>query len=332
MGLANRKGLRWSQVAGISVICGLAVVGCDRSDKDEDTAKTPEVTTDQPVVTEDTVDPAVSCDNPMVQDRLKNAIKSTLEQQAQTLAANYANEAEVGIDASLVNDKVDGVLIDVQNAAVLQEANASGMTTCQASVSMTLSSEDIYQASQVRAANNQPSLQTRLAEENIRINNNMLVDDAFAYVAGTQGGQVQARIAGQPALITIVSNVIASSVVKSALDQQEAERRAQADARRREAARLERERQAERRESTITPVEPITPIEPTRPTEPATPSMTDDDNANQANQNNNQAALPSVDAQPPETSEAPVRPELPKVAPDDDSIDMTIIEDENATY
>ncbi len=321
MSVVNKKWMKWQQVAGIGVICGLAVVGCERSDKEESTAETAEVTTEQPAANDNTVMPAISCDNPLVEDRLKLALRNTLNQQAQTLVTNYASEAGVSVNTAVLSDKIGKVLIDVQNATVLQEANANGMTTCQASVSMTLPSEDLYQASQVRAENNQPSLQTRLAQDNIRINNNMLVDDAFTYVVGAQGGQIQARIAGQPALITAVSDVMAGSVLKSVMDEQRAERRANDAARRREAARQNSENQINRQPS------PVTPAEPARPARPATPPTINQNSNNSNNQSSTQAiAPPSVDAKPPTTAE------VPKVAPSDDSIDMVIIEDESATY
>ncbi len=314
MSVANKTRLKWQQVAGIGVICSLALAGCSRSD-DEDAATAPaEVTAEQPAAVDSEVAPAVSCDNPMVQDRLKNALKSTLDQQTQMLAASYANEAEVSIDNRVITDKVDGILIDVQNATTLQAANANGVTTCQASVSMTLASEDLYQTGQVRAANNQPSLQTSLAEEDIVINNNMLVDDAFSYVVGTQSGQVQVRIAGQPALVTVVSDIMASSVVKSAMDEQAAARQAQQAARQAREAERQAQEAARRREAARQELEEELETQPT-PEAPA------------ANQSSSQApALPSVDAEPPAAAETP------KATPDDDSIDMVIIEDESATY
>lgn len=309
--------MKWQKVAGISVICGLAIAGCDRSDKDDDTTETAEVTTEQPAANDGTVVPTISCDNPIVQDRLKITLKNTLNQQAQTLAANYANDAQVSVNTGAISDKVNGILIDVQNAAILQEANANGMTTCQASVSMTLPSEDLYQASQLRAANNQPSLQTSLAQDNIRINNNMLVDDTFTYVVGAQSGQIQVRIAGQPALITVVSDVMAGSVLKSVVDEQIAKRQAQEAARRREAARKNSENQVNRQPKAVTPVEPV------RPAKPATPPTINQGNSQSSAQ---AVELPSVDAK------APVTPEVPKIVPKDESIDMVIVEDENATY
>ena len=206
MSIVNHQWIKGTQLAGVGLLCSLAIVGCNRSEKDELDAD--EVV----VVNEETVAPVIACDNPLVQDKLKAALKNILNQQAQSLAANYANATEVSVNANAITSKVSRILIDVQNTALLQEANANGMTTCQASVSMTLASEDLYQASQLQSANNQPSLQTRLAQNNIRINNNMLVDDAFSYVVGTQGGQVQARIIGQPTLVTLVSEVVAGSV------------------------------------------------------------------------------------------------------------------------
>ena len=286
-------------------MCGLVLTGCDRSEK-EDTTEAAEVTEQDSVDTEDTAATAVSCDDPMVQDRLKAALRNTLNQQAQSLAANYANEAEIDLSSGSISEKTNGVVIDVQNAAVLQDANNNGMTTCQASVSMTLPSEDLYQASQVQAANNQPSLQSRLAQNNIRINNNMLVDDAFTYVVGMQGGQVRTRIAGQPALIAVVADVVAASVFQSAMDEERAERAA------------ERRESAQNNDSGSAPVRQPRVTNPAEPTRPATPPTV---NNNQSSSNEGNGATAN-----------PTPPAVPKVVPNDESIDMVIIEDESATY
>lgn len=310
MSVANKSLSKWYKVAGIGIACSLALAGCDRSEK-EDTTETAEVTEQETEVSENAAATAVSCDDPMVQDRLKSALKNTLNQQAQTVAANYANDAEIALGSGVVTTKTNGIVIDIQNAATLQAANANGLTTCQASVSMTLPSEDLYQASQVQAANNQPSLQSRLAQDNIRINNNMLVDDAFTYVVGTQGGQVRTRIAGQPALLTVVSEVVASSAYQSAMEEQRTQRAAQ-----------QAERPAQQNNNTTSQPRVVTPAAPVRPAQPATPPV-----VNQSNQgSNNQPA-----ATTPSTS-APATPEAPKSTPKDESIDMVIIEDENATY
>jgi len=310
MSVANISLSKWHKVAGIGLVCGWALAGCDRADK-EDTAEQAELTEQETVDAENSVAPAITCDDPMVQDRLKSALKNTLDQQAQSLAANYANDAEISLASGVVSEKINGVVIDVQNAAILQQANDNGMTTCQASVSMTLPSEDLYQASQVQAANNQPSLQSRLAQDNIRINNNMLVDDAFTYIVGTQGGQVRTRIAGQPALLTVVADVMAGSVFKAAMDEQRA-------AERRAAQQNNDNTQTAptRQPTTVTPVEPIRPTEPTPP-----PTINKPTESQSSSTANSQAAAVE-----------PSKPATPKVVPKDETIDMVIIEDESATY
>ena len=309
MSVANKSLSKWYKVAGIGIACSLALAGCDRSEK-EDTTETAEVTEQETEVSENAAATAVSCDDPMVQDRLKSALKNTLNQQAQTVAANYANDAEIALGSGVVTTKTNGIVIDIQNAATLQAANANGLTTCQASVSMTLPSEDLYQASQVQAANNQPSLQSRLAQDNIRINNNMLVDDAFTYVVGTQGGQVRTRIAGQPALLTVVSEVVASSAYQSAMEEQRTQRAAQ-----------QAERPAQQNNNTTSQPRAVTPAAPARPAQPAKPPVVNQSNQGSSNQ---PAATPSTST--------PATPEAPKSTPKDESIDMVIIEDENATY
>lgn len=311
MSVANKNVSKWYKVAGIGMVCGLALAGCDRSEK-EDTTETAELTEQESASTENTAATAVSCDDPMVQDRLKTALKNTLNQQAQTLAANYANDAEISLASGAITNKTNGIVIDVQNAAVLQAANDNGMTTCQASVSMTLPSEDLYQASQVQAAKNLPSLQSRLAQNNIRINNNMLVDDAFTYVVGTQGGQVRTRIAGQPALITVVADVMAGSVFKSAMDEQRAQRSAE-----RRAAQNDDSQSAPVRQPQV-----VKPVEPIRPTQPATPPTIN--NPSSSNTDSSASATPEV--------KTPATPAVPKSVPKDESIDMVIIEDDSATY
>ncbi|MGP4713029.1 hypothetical protein [Psychrobacter sp. DM8] len=311
MSVANSIEFKWQHVAGISLVCGLALAGCSRSD--EETVEVAE----EPVVVEETT-PVISCDNPMVQDRLKSALRNTLNQQAQTLAASYANEAQISLSSATITSKVSGILIDVQNTAVLQETNDNGMTTCQASVSMTLPSEDLYLASQLQAANNQPSLQTRLAQNDIRINNNMLVDNAFTYVVGTQGGQVQTRIAGQPAMVGIVADVIAGSTLTTAMSELQAQRAAQEEARRRraqaQAAEEERARQAARQAR-----QPAIATPPAPAVKPAT--------APTINTDNNQVAV-----EPGTSATLPATPTAPKAVPKDETIDMIIVEDESATY
>lgn len=318
------KGIKWQYVAGIGVICGLAVVGCSRSDK-EDTAK---ATDAESIVDNSTAPPAIACDDPLVQDRLNTALKTTLNRQAQSLATNYASDARINLDGGVVTSKIDGIIIEVQNATMSQEANANGLTTCQASVSMTLASEDLYQASQVQAANNQPNLQTRLAQDNIRVNNNMLVDDAFTYVVSKQDGQVQVRIAGQSALVAAVADVMASSAYQAVIDNLRAARTAQQAANRAQQA-VRRAGQEAVRSAPVqnrTTQPQVAPREPTQlPSVP--PTIVQENTQTIVGPNGQVVPTPSANNRSPSVSTEPSAP-----TPEDDSIDMVIIEDKNATY
>ena len=318
MSVVNNRWVRWQHVAGIGMLCGLAVTGCSRSDKAVDT----EVKVEP--ATESAAAPAVSCDNPLVQDRLRASLQNMLYQEAQILSNNYANNAEISLESGAITSKVNGVAINVQNASVLQEANANGMTTCQASVSITVPTEDLYQAGQVSAANNQPGLETALAQGNIRINDNMLIDDAFTYVAGAQGGQVRVRIAGQPALTSIVADVLATSLLKTAIDSLQVEVPV-VQPRRREQVQESNQNKPVREPKPAAPAKPAQPVKPVQPAKPATPSTN-----NSNNQSNESASVPKTPSKP--ESIAPVTPKAPASVPKDESINMVIIEDNSATY
>lgn len=318
MNTANNKKLKWQKVAGIGLLCSLTITACNRSDKVEQVEPADEVV----VVSDNTAGPIIACDNPLVQDRLKQALKSSLNQQAQSLAAEYANAVEVSLNGGSVRSKVNRIQIDIQNAVVIQEANASGITTCQASISMTLPSEDLYQAGQIQAANNQPSLQNRLIRNNLRSSNNVIIDDAFTYIIGTQGGQIQARITGQPKLVTLVSEVIAGSAVKSVMDEQMTkQRQEQLDERRRAPVKNNTSSRNDSQPQVVVPLEPIRPVQPVRPVEPVTPATIKEDNS--------PSSKPSQSSQP---SSAQDKPKDSAKAPKDDSVNMVIVEDESATY
>lgn len=325
----------WLTLVSVGVISALAITGCDRS-KNEDSennatqldekAKTEEITKSVP---------AIACDDPLVQDRLKLMLQTTLNQKAQAMGNSYANQANVAIDGRVLASHVNDVLIDVQNPTVLEATNATGVTTCQASVSMTLPSQDLYQANQVYAAAGRASIQERMAEQNIRLNNNMLVDDGFSYVVGTQGGELKIRIAGQPAIMDVVSDVVAGSLVQSTLS----DRRAQASQPKAETKQPSRQQQAAPRVKEEAKIRQPKPAQPAAPAKPAKPASIEPKQAPatkpQAPEKTQPATKPNDTA--PANNAAPAAPKPAEsnknaTAPTDKSIDMVIIEDPNATY
>lgn len=75
MSVANKGLSKWQKIAGIGMACSLVLAGCDRSDK-EDTTETAELTEQDSDAIENAAATAVSCDDPMVQDRLKATLKT----------------------------------------------------------------------------------------------------------------------------------------------------------------------------------------------------------------------------------------------------------------
>lgn len=318
----------WLTLVGIGVISALTMTGCDRSkDKDDTDTKV-----EKPADTEVTKSvPAVACDDPMVQDRLKLVLQTTLNQKAQSIATSYANQAEVSMDSRVLSGHINDVLIDIQKPTVLQATNSDGVTTCQASVSVTLPSQDLYQANQVYASAGRPSLQERLAEQNIRLNNNMLVDDSFSYVVGTQGGELKIRIAGQPAILDLVSDVVAGSMVQATVK----EKRAQAAAQKAQNQQQRRQQQAERRpqqeEPRIRQPRPAQPKPPAQPTQPK-PAVKVEPKSPAPKQESKPAAKPAPTTKPESASKPTADSNKNITVPTDKSIDMVIVEDPNATY
>lgn len=318
MSTVNHQWKKWQQLAGITVMCGLAVAGCNRSeDKPEETAE------EAPVVVEEPQAPLIECNDPMIEDRLKSALENGLNQQAQRVLADYADRADISVDSNALSTKSNRVMIDINHATMLSDASDSNTTTCRASVSMTLSSEDLYQASTFGAANNLPNLPNRLAEQNISINNNMLIDDAFTYVVGMQSGQLQMRIAGRPVIVNSVADILASAVVKERIDELNAERQA-AEATRRN------ERRADQVQQTPTPprVEPLEPIEPTPAPEPSSTNSGSSSNNSSASSANSSASNSNANSANNNNGNKPALSQVPT----DKQTEMVITYDNEATY
>lgn len=315
----------WLTLFSVGLVGTLALSGCDRKDKAETEVAAPKTETEVVSV------PAADCDDPLVQDRLKLALNAALNQKSKSFVNAYANQAEIGVDASELNGQLGNVLIDIQNPSVLQATNSNGMTTCQASVSMTLPSQDLYQANQVYASAGRPSLQERLAEQNISLNNNMLADDAFSYVVGQQDGQVRTRIVGEPAIIELVADVMAGSLVQNAIVTRRAEITAQETRRQQERRAAQQERRREQTDTQIRQPAVVKPAAPAAPSKPATtkPAATVS--------NPKPTAAPKTSESVAATNTVPTEPTAPLkdskklTPPTDKTIDMVIIEEEG-TY
>lgn len=317
-----------ASLAGVVLLCGLTVVGCNK--KQESTDKTEE--TEVEVVT---TDPVVQCDDQVALNKLRQSIKSNLSSQTQNIFKSYADNSTQNPSSSRVNNAVDSVLIDVANPTVIQEANAQGMVTCSASLSLTLPNSDIARANKVYTRSEGNSLSQVMRLKGIVLNNNMLVTDNFNYVVGMQGGQTTARIVGQPNVLTAAADIIAKSQFQAVIEASNPEPRSESN-----------------RSAAVAPARPARPAEPnnnkganTRRSEPSNNTQNQTERRPRQESQVQQTPRPKPEAtQPPETAQSveptpnnkpstqdPAKSVNELTVPEDDNIEMVIIEEEG-TY
>lgn len=201
---------KWISAVSVSVLCAVAIGGCSKKDNDN-TAQQPEDALQTQTVPAETLLP---CDDATAVNSLSRSIKGLVAEQARAEMADYAAKIGTDVDNSVINGLINNIIIDVGTPKKLDSTNSNGMQTCQASLSVTLPSENIYLANEVYAGVDGQNMQQMLAASNVRLNSNMLVDDAFTYVVGMQGGQARAKIAGHPAVIQAVADIMAKSQLK----------------------------------------------------------------------------------------------------------------------
>lgn len=319
---------RPASLAGVVLLCGLTVVGCNK--KQESTDKTEE--TEVEVVT---TDPVVQCDDQVALNKLRQSIKSNLSSQTQNIFKSYADNSTQNPSSSRVNNAVDSVLIDIANPTVIQEANSQGMVTCSASLSLTLPNSDIARANKVYSRSEGNSLSQVMRLKGIVLNNNMLVTDNFNYVVGMQGGQTTARIVGQPNVLTAAADIIAKSQFQAVIETSNPEPRSESN-----------------RSAAVAPARPARPAEPnnnnganTRRSEPSNNTQSQTERRPRQESQVQQTPRPKPEAsQPPETTQSvePTQNNKPSTqdpaksvneltVPEDDNIEMVIIEEEG-TY
>ena len=157
-------------LVGVMLLCGLTAVGCSK--KEESTDKS-----DEAKVEVVTTDPVVQCDDQVALTQLTQTVQSTLGSQSQRLFNSYAESNGETLSLTNLKSAVGSVLIDVANPREIQGANAQGMITCSASLSLTLPNQDVSRANRVYTQVEDRSLADLLRSEGIILNNNMLVSD-----------------------------------------------------------------------------------------------------------------------------------------------------------
>ncbi|WP_230657739.1 hypothetical protein [Psychrobacter sp. I-STPA10] len=216
MALTYSKG-KWVSALSLSLLCVVSMSGCSKKDKDTATTAETDSTVETQVVSPDATT-VIPCDDATIKNTLSRSIKELIAQQSRTEISKYATQVGANFDMAAVNGAMNDIIIDFATPTVMDSTNSNGMQTCQTSLSLTLPSENIYLANEVYNGVEGKNMQQTLAAANVRLSNNMLVDDAFTYVVGMQGGQAVAKVVGQPAIIRAVADIMAKSQLKEMVE------------------------------------------------------------------------------------------------------------------
>lgn len=320
---------RHTGLVSVALLCGITAVSCSK--KQEASSDENQVVVAENENAADTA-PAIQCNDPIALTQLTQSVKASVGSQTQALFNSYAERANASLSYSNANNAVGSILIDVANPTMLQGANANGMVTCNASLSLTVPNKDVIRANKAyQRLEGDGDLGSYLQSQNITLNNNMLVSNNFNYVVGMQGGQSAARVVGQPAILTAASDIIARSQFQSALDASRAG------------------------PATVKPrSEPALPSEPTLRQEPRVRPEPEQRQHTPAQQHSEPQPEPNPRAEAPapintpkrntdnndnevvglNTPSKPAKPQEPKEpmkVPEDERIEMVIIEEEG-TY
>ena len=314
---------RPTNLVGVILLCGLTAVGCSKKEESTDDK------TDDNNVEVVTTAPVVQCDDQMALTQLTHTVQSTLASQSQKLFTAYAQSNGESLPLTNVNNASGSVLVDIANPREIQPANAQGMVTCSASVSLTLPNQDVSRANRVYTQVEDRSLADLLRSEGIVLNNNMLVTDNFNYVVGMQGGQSVARVVGQPAILVAAADVIAKSQYQAVID---ARRVAPNTKKPRPAPALPSEPKLPSQPSARPAPEQREPIRQTQPAR--TPQVTEKSETKPVEPAKPETAKPSkpvTDSNGSETAAKPAEKTKKLNVPKDENIEMVIIEEEG-TY
>lgn len=217
--------VKCAKYVGIGGVCALVLIGCDRH-KDKPTvdpqAHDPQAQSEQ--IANATMETEVDCQSDAMIRRMHNAVMDSIGFYVGQAASAMMHNGNVALSSGVLADKTASLFVDIQNIRQ-GSTTQTGMTTCQASVSVAVANEDMFQANQLFAFANQPSLEQRLAKNNIELNNNRLVDNHVTFVLSPANDGNTVKLAGQLPLLELVGNVITSATLKQRMDAEQTARR-----------------------------------------------------------------------------------------------------------
>ncbi|WP_338755085.1 hypothetical protein [Moraxella lincolnii] len=212
--------VKCAKYVGIGGVCALVLIGCDRH-KDKPTVD-PQAQSEQ--IANATTETKVDCQSYAMIRQMHNAVMDSIGSYVGQAASAMMHNGNVALSSGVLADKTASLFVDIQNIRQ-GSTTQTGMTTCQASVSVAVANEDMFQANQLFAFANQPSLEQRLAKNNIELNNNRLVDNHVTFVLSPANDGNTVKLAGDLPLLELVGNVITSATLKQRMDAEQTARR-----------------------------------------------------------------------------------------------------------
>lgn len=238
----KRLFFRGSVLLSMGLASMLTITGCSKgSDKKAEEAKTTQENAEALKSNESNLANKV-CNDTQLIGSLKEAITTSISAQSKVFAAAHAQSSNVAMNNDNVDLLASNIVVDVQSVQADNEASttSNGMASCQATISMKLSEEDISRADALYASANEPSLQQKLENAQITLNNGVIVDNQLRFVVDPNATTPVAQIISQPATLKAVADVVANSSIKSQIDAQAAARKAAAERKRQQQAAAEK--------------------------------------------------------------------------------------------
>lgn len=217
--------VKCAKYVGIGGVCALVLIGCDRHEDKltvDPQAHDPQAQSEQ--IANATTETKVDCQSDAMIRQMHNAVMDSIGSYVGQTTSAMIHNGNVALSSGVLADKTASLFVDIQNIRQ-GSTTQTGMTTCQASVSVAVANEDMFQANQLFAFANQPSLEQRLAKNNIELNNNRLVDNHVTFVLSPANDGNTVKLAGDLPLLELVGNVITSATLKQRMDAEQTARR-----------------------------------------------------------------------------------------------------------
>lgn len=188
-----------AKTLSLGLLCSLAIIGCNKKDKQAETA--PETAPEAVVV----VDANPNCDDASIKNSLIQELSKQMAGDVETIVADYSNAAEIDL-VRRTQQRLGDLGVDLQNV------RAEG-DTCHADIIVTLPVVDVNYADRYFKAQGLPSIAELAAEKSLTFADNRL-SSAISYQI--TNGNVAIN---KPDILSLIAQTISASAYNMAQDE-----------------------------------------------------------------------------------------------------------------